>query len=277
MDLSQLKFLLKKYKLTPNKVRGQNFLVSDEVLDQILDAAQVSQQDFILEIGPGLGALTQRLVDQASQVVAFEIDKKFQMPLNKLAKVSKNLTIEWQDILSLTDQQWQKILFAHQIKNYKIVSNIPYYLTGKLVEKFISAKHKPVSMTLLVQKEVAERVTLKKNKHSLLSLAVSFYAQSKLAFIVTKDKFYPSPKVDSAILHISDIKAWPYKVDEQQVWQLVHRGMASKRKKLINNLSTDQSLDKKQLSKIFDDINLDQNIRAEDLAVQDWIALADNL
>ena len=274
MDLSQLKFLLNKYKLTPNKVRGQNFLVSDDILDSIIEAAEPDKQDLVLEIGPGLGALTQRLVIKAGQVIAFEIDKNFQVPLNKLAKISDNLQIQWQDILSLTDQQWQKFLFDHQAKNYKVISNIPYYLTGKLIEKFITAKQKPVSMTLLVQKEVAERITLKNQKHSLLSLAVAFYAQSKLIKIITKDNFYPQPEVDSAILQISDIKDWDYKADEQQVWQLVHRGLSAKRKKLINNLSNDSNIDKEQLIKIFDQLNLDKNIRAEDLSIQDWIDLA---
>jgi 16S rRNA (adenine1518-N6/adenine1519-N6)-dimethyltransferase len=132
-------------------------------------------------------------------------------------------------------------------------------------------------MTLLIQREVAERVIAKKNKHSLLSLAVSFYAQAKMAGLVDKNDFYPVPKVDSAILHIDNIRYWDHKADERRVWQLVHYGFASKRKKLANNLLSDQNLDKDAVSAVFTKLKLDKNIRAEDLSIDDWIALGQNL
>jgi 16S rRNA (adenine1518-N6/adenine1519-N6)-dimethyltransferase len=276
MNIEELKFLLKKYHLTPNKVRGQNFLVSDEVLDDIIVGANIDNDDLILEVGPGLGALTQRLLNSSRQVVALEVDKNLEELLYTLIKMNKNLEVIWQDILSLTDIQWQEILDKYKAKDYKIVANIPYYLTGKFVQKFVLAERKPLSMTLMVQKEVAERVVNSK-KQSLLSLSVAFYAQSKLIRVVTKDNFYPQPKVDSAILYIHDIKAWDYEADERQTWQIIKRGFAFKRKKLFNNLLSDKDIDKKKLGQIFDDIGLDSNIRAEKLNTEDWLNIAKRL
>jgi len=270
MTIEELKFLLKSYHLTPNKIRGQNFLVSDEVLDDIVTSSKIVKQDMVLEVGPGLGALTQRLVDNARQVVALEIDKNFQEVLHKLVKINKNLEIIWQDILSLTDKNWQDILDKYKASDYKIVANIPYYLTGKFIQKFVLAANKPSSMTLMVQKEVADRVTDKK-KQSLLSLAVAFYAKSQLVRVVTKDNFYPQPKVDSAILYIYDIKAWKYEVSEKKTWQIVKRGFAFKRKKLFNNLLTDYNIEKEKLNTIFSRLHLDMNIRAEKLKPEDWL------
>ena len=158
----------------------------------------------------------------------------------------------------------------YKTKDYKIVANIPYYLTGKFIQKFVLANKKPLSMTIMVQKEVAQRVVDNK-KQSLLSLAVAFYAKSKLIRIVNKDNFYPQPKVDSAILYIYDIKAWNYNVDEKRTWQIIKRGFAFKRKKLFNNLLSDPNIDKEKLQIVFDKIGLDSNIRAEKLNTNDWL------
>ncbi|MFA6466727.1 MAG: 16S rRNA (adenine(1518)-N(6)/adenine(1519)-N(6))-dimethyltransferase RsmA [Patescibacteria group bacterium] len=270
MTIEQLEFLLKTYHLTPNKIRGQNFLISDEVLDDIVASSKIDKETLVLEVGPGLGALTQRLIASAKQVVALEIDHNFKIVLDKLVKVNKNLEIIWQDILSLTDQKWQAILDRYNFRDYKIVANIPYYLTGKFIQKFVLADKKPLSMTLMLQKEVAQRVVDNK-KQSLLSLAVAFYAKSQLIRIVTRNNFYPQPKVDSAILYIYDIHSWNYDVPEKKTWQIVKRGFAFKRKKLFNNLLSDQNIDKEKLQAIFSKIGLDLNIRAEKLRVDDWL------
>ncbi|RJQ34753.1 ribosomal RNA small subunit methyltransferase A [Candidatus Parcubacteria bacterium] len=277
MTKKELDILLKKYNLTPNKIRGQNFLISDQVLTDIIGGADLSKDDLVLEVGPGLGALTVELIKTAGQVVAFEVDKNFARPLNKLKDVATNLEIIWQDILSLSDDFWQEVLFKYKKQDYKIVANIPYYLTNKFIQKFIMAANKPESMTLMVQKEVAERIVAKDAKQSLLSLSVAFYGQAKFLRLVTKDNFYPAPEVDSAIIHIFGIKAWPYEPSEKKTWQLVKRGFSSKRKKLINNLLSDPALDKNQVLKVFSDLKLDNNIRAEKLSTQNWLDLAVNL
>lgn len=276
MNIDQLKLLLQNYNLTPNKLRGQNFLVSDEVLEDIINLSGISKNDLVLEVGPGFGALTQKLSTVAKQVIALEIDQNFFKPLNKLIKLNPNIEIIWQDILSLTELRWQEILTQHKVSDYKIVANIPYYLTGKFIKKFLTAKKKPSSMTLMVQQEVAKRaVDLKKS--SLLSLSIAFYAKSTLAALVNKNNFYPKPKVDSAILYIYDIKNWSYDADEKKTWSLIKRGFAFKRKKLFNNLLTDPQISRENLTKVFDKFHLDLNIRAEKLTVNDWINIAKSL
>lgn len=274
MNLEELKFLLHKYHLTPNKVRGQNFLISDEVLADILQAADLKPGDLVLEVGPGLGALTTQLLARVKQVVAFEVDKNLANLLNSLVKANKNLDLHWQDILSLKERQWQDILVEYKTKKYKIVANIPYYLTGKFINQFLSFSNPPQSMILMVQREVAERVEAKDGKNSLLSLAVAFYGRAQIVRQVSKNNFFPVPKVDSAILKIDQIKAWSYKESELLVWQLIKRGMAHKRKKLFNNLLSDPNIAKDKLAKIFLALKIDQNARAEDLSKDLWLKLA---
>ncbi len=273
MNIEELKFLLKKYNLTPNKLRGQNFLIDDSVLEEIIDTADLSPSDLVLEVGPGLGALTASLTSQVKQVLALELDKNFEQALAKIAKVSPNLEIIWQDILSLQEQQWQAILSKYGVLEYKIVANIPYYLTGKFIQKFMNFKPAPKSLTLMIQKEVAQRLVASDQKQSLLSLAVAFYGQASLAAIVPKTCFYPEPQVDSAVININNIKAWPYRVDEKFTWQLIHRGFAQKRKKLINNILTDTRLEKAKVEQAFAKLNLDKNIRAENLSTKNWLDL----
>lgn len=271
MNLTELKFLLKKYQLTPNKIRGQNFLISDSVLDKIIEAADLKPGDQVLEIGAGLGALTSRLADSGAHVVSLEIDQNFKPALVSLQKAYSNLEIIWQDILSVKEgdlKNWFKN------KNYKIIANIPYYLTGKFLQKFLTGKYKPTSMALMIQKEVAERILALDQKQSLISLSINFYAKARLIQKVSNADFYPVPKVDSAIMQIDNIKDWSYKASEKKVWALVQAGFSHKRKKLVNNLSSSLKIDKKNLILALEKFQIDQNIRAEKLSVDNWLDLA---
>lgn len=277
MTKEEIKYLLQRYNLTPNKLRGQNFLLDEDVLDYIVSKAKVNKEDFVLEVGPGLGALTQKLSVAAGRVVAFEIEDSFRAPLDKIQKLSSNVEIIWQDILTLNSKQWQAILEQNKAKNYKIVANIPYYLTGKFIQKFVSFDPLPTSLTLMVQKEVAERIEAKDDKMSLLSLAVKLYGRVEMLRLVPKKCFWPEPKIDSAVIHISDIKKWSYPVEEKPTWQLIKRGFAKKRKKLINNLLSDPSLDKKSLLAAFTKLDLSENVRAENLSAMTWVKLAELL
>ncbi len=162
MTKVELKKLLNKYNLSPNKIRGQNFLISDNTLNIIIKKANIQVDELILEIGPGLGSLTKKLIKNSKKVIAIEVDKNFKNYLNFLKKDFDNLEIIWQDILSLTNKQFKKILIKSNLDNYKIVANIPYYLTSKLINKFLSFKKQPLNMILMVQKEVADRMVAKK-------------------------------------------------------------------------------------------------------------------
>ncbi len=277
MTIEEIKYLLQRYDLTPNKLRGQNFLLDEDVLDYIVTKAKVVKEDLILEVGLGLGALTQKLAAKNAQVVAFEIEDNFRAPLDKIKMLNKNVDIIWQDILTLNSKQWQAILDQKKVKHYKIVANIPYYLTGKFIQKFVSFDPLPDSLTLMVQKEVAERIEARDNKMSMLSLAVKLYAKVEMLRLVPKKCFWPEPKIDSAVIHIFDIKKWAYPVEEKKTWQLIKRGYAKKRKKLINNLLSDPEIEKKPLLEAFQDIGLDENIRAENLQPMTWVKLLELL
>lgn len=274
MTKTEIKYLLELYHIAPNKLRGQNFLLDEEVLDYIIKKAGVNKDDLVLEVGPGLGALTQKLALHAKQVIAFEIEENFASPLDKIQKMNSNVEIIWQDILKLNINQWQEIISSKKSKHYKIVANIPYYLTGKFIQKFVSFDPVPESLTLMVQKEVAERIEAKDGKMSLLALAVKLYAQVELLRLVGRDSFWPAPKVDSAIIHIFEIKKWSHPVDEKKTWQLIKRAYAKKRKKLVNNLLSDPSISKKELISALKSLGIDENVRAENLQAQDWVKLA---
>lgn len=274
MTKAEIKYLLELYHIAPNKLRGQNFLLDEEVLDYIIKKAGVNKDDLVLEVGPGLGALTQKLALHAKQVIAFEIEENFASPLDKIQKMNSNVEIIWQDILKLNINQWQEIISSKKSKHYKIVANIPYYLTGKFIQKFVSFDPVPESLTLMVQKEVAERIEAKDGKMSLLALAVKLYAQVELLRLVGRDSFWPAPKVDSAIIHIFEIKKWSHPVDEKKTWQLIKRAYAKKRKKLVNNLLSDPSISKKELISALKSLGIDENVRAENLQAQDWVKLA---
>jgi len=254
-----------------------DFLISNDVLDDIIQASEVNKNDLVLEVGPGLASLTQKLINNVDKIIAFEIEENFKPLLNKLEKTNSNLEIIWQNILSLTEDQWNIKLKENDKEEYKIVANIPYYLTAKFIQKFLLASKQPKSMTLMIQKEVAERITKANDKHTLLSLSVLLYAKAKIIQEVKNANFYPIPKVDSAIIHIYNIHSWDYNIDEKKTWQLIRRGFAHKRKKLINNLLSDSSLNKEKLVKIFNNLGLDLNIRAEKLSIDDWVFLSKQL
>ncbi|MGH7249714.1 MAG: 16S rRNA (adenine(1518)-N(6)/adenine(1519)-N(6))-dimethyltransferase RsmA, partial [Minisyncoccia bacterium] len=240
---------------------------SETALRKIVGAGEIKISDVILEIGPGKGALTEKLLQStASQVVAIEKDRElFEFLKNKFSKEirSKKLILLNEDILG----------FNMGEEKYKITANIPYNITGAILKKFLTAKNQPGLMVLMVQHEVARRIMATDKKESILSISVRAYGEPKLLMKVGARYFSPAPKVDSAILVIKNISRKLFKennVNEAKFWEIVKAGFAHKRKKLSSNL--------KNLSKKDDFIDLGglENKRAEDLALSGWILLAQN-
>ena len=260
---NSIKSTLSKYQIHPNKVMGQNFLIDKNVLDKIIEAAEIKKDDTILEIGPGLGILTIELAKRAKKVIAIEKDKNLAEILNDELRIEgiENVEIIQGDILKLPDS---KFLI---LDSYKLVANIPYYLTSPLIRKFLEIKNKPSLMVLMIQKEVAQRICARPPKMSLLSVAVQFYAKPEIISIVSKNSFYPKPKVDSAIIKITP-KTFP-KVDTEKFFELVKASFSSKRKMLKNNLKIDESILKK--------LGLNPKIRAENLTIENWIKLYEEI
>lgn len=274
LDISQIKNTLKEEDLKILKSLGQNFLTDEKVLEDIVAAAELKADDTVVEAGPGMGVLTLELAKKCKKVIAIEKDRKMSRFLKK--KVAEtmggtsNIEVINKDILKINLPQF---LLERGVSQYKIAANIPYYITSPIIKLFLEAEVKPQMMVLLVQKEVAERICASRGDMSVLALSVLLYGQPELVRKVSRDSFYPAPKVDSAILKIESIgKKYPSE-DYQKIFRLIKIGFASKRKKLANNLSAGLKMEKKEVENILAGLDIDKNARAQDLGVEDWVKI----
>ncbi|GAH47218.1 unnamed protein product, partial [marine sediment metagenome] len=241
MDLTSKKFiknLLKKHGVYPSKTLGQNFLISKGILEKILDAANLKSKDVVLEIGPGIGTLTKELAKKAKQVIAIEKDSKMIKILKETLRDLKNIELIQEDIL--------KYDFKSQVP-YKIVANLPYYITSPVLRKFLEIGSKPKEMILMVQKEVAQRIVASPPNMSILAISVQFFAKPEIISFVSKNCFWPQPKVDSAILKISQISMDLPPIDTDLFFKIVRAGFAQPRKQLVNSLSNELKLEKEKV------------------------------
>lgn len=259
---------------------GQNFLIDKTVLDRIIGASDLDKNDVVIEIGPGLGTLTQELSARCKKVIAIEKDKKMAEMLdnrmwNVKSGMSNNVEILNNDILKINMDELLK-KYAPSGK-YKLVSNIPYYITSPIIKLFLEAEIKPELIILLVQKEVAERICAKPGKLSILALSVQIYGEPSTVDYVDKSAFYPEPKVDSAILKIKNIKkTTPDRAPEnnKNLFRIIKIGFSSKRKKLANNLSAGLCINKKESEEILSKAGINLNARAQELRLEDWKKMA---
>ena len=265
MNVKDVKILLKKYGIRPLKSLGQNFLVNERVFDRIIRAAELSSNDIVLEIGPGIGNLTLRLGERVKKVIAIEKDKKMCEVLKNVLENQnvKNIKIINQDALKLDFNQYIQ-------KSYKLIANLPYYITSPVIRKFLELKKPPESMILMVQKEVAQRICAKPSKMSLLAVSVQFYAKPKIISYISKKSFWPRPKVDSAIIKIIPFKLSWSKRDTEKFFEIVKAGFSHPRKQLINNLSKGLNLEKQKIEKWLLQNKVRPEQRAETLSVEYW-------
>ncbi len=248
--------------VTPKKSLGQHWLHDKAVLKEIVDAAEVDSEDVVLEIGPGLGTLTAELINRAKKVIAVEFDQELARELKNRVK-AENLEVIEADIL--------KFDFSKLPKSYKVVANIPYYLTSNLIRRLCESGNPFQVASLLVQKEVAERVCAKPGQMSLLSVATQFYCQVGLGEVVPRELFTPAPKVDSQIL-VLQFRQQPLftNVDEKQFFRLVKAGFSERRKKLRSSLSGGLGIDKKKADLLLEKAGLDGNLRAQNFTLEQW-------
>lgn len=247
---------------TPKKSLGQHWLHDELSLEAMCLAADVQATDTVLEIGPGLGTLTKLLVAQAKQVVAVEFDHLLAQMLATRVKAN-NLTVVESDILGFD--------FSQLPKDYKIVANIPYYLTSNLVRVISETPNQPAKVALLVQKEVAERIAAQPGKMSLLSVSAQFYWDVQLYDEVPAELFTPPPKVDSQIVGFTR-RAQPLfpDVDPKQFFRIVKAGYSSRRKTLLNALSGGLGIDKAQAAKLLEVSGVEPGLRAQTLTLEQW-------
>ncbi len=296
MTTAELKTLLNQYHFGANKTYGQNFLLNDSVLKKMVETAKLTKNDAVLEIGPGIGNLTKELLENAKFVLSVEKDPKFLLILKSLKKQYKNFRYEIADVLKFDFQKelsnlssrpkWRDpSTSSRQVDttlgmtlSYKVVANIPYFITGKIIKVLLAAKFKPKSITMLVQKEVAQNIVAAPGKLNLLAISVQLYGKPVLAEIVRAADFYPAPKVDSAILHIELYQKQKYDIaDEKKFFGILHACFAGKRKQLHNTLVNNLKLDKNEVSRILQQLNINPAARPQELKIQQWIDLANEI
>jgi len=275
--LAQTKRLLRQFDLRARKGLGQHFLIDREVLGLITSAAELAPADLIVEVGPGLGILTKELARQAGWVIAIELDNKLAALLQQTLASFKNVTIINDDVLRIepgTLLQEPKARFPQATDSYKVVANLPYYITSPVLRHFLEASAKPQMMIVMVQKEVAEAIVAKPGEMSLLSVSVQFYGKPKIISYVPAQCFYPAPEVDSAILRI-DLYSQPAVAvtDEGSFFQLVRAGFAAPRKQMVNSLAQGLGLSKAEVLPLLERANIVSRRRAETLTLEEWARL----
>lgn len=257
MGMNTKKIKSRSSNLAPNLLLGQRFLVKKEVVNEILEAAGVSHDDIVLEVGPGRGILTEALAERAKKIIAVEKDARLSNYLERLFAGRKNVTIIEGDILKSDPKEYG--LLAGK---YKIVANLPYYLSSRFLRLFLEKSPQPHSMTLMLQYEVAKRLAAVPSQMNLLALSVQAYGRVRLIRKIPASYFKPRPKVDSAIVSITDIsKSFfeKHKLKEEQFFKILKRAFSQKRKILKNSLSIADSR------------------RPQELSLDDWAGLVDSL
>lgn len=249
----------------PNKSLGQHWLKDREVLAHIADCAEITPDDTVLEIGPGLGTLTSVLLARAKKVVAVEFDGKLAKKLPGQFP-GKNLEVIQSDILSFD--------LSDLPPGYKVVANVPYYITSKIIQLLMTAENKPTLTVLLVQKEVAERLAARPGDMSILAVSAQLFAEAHLGDIVPAILFTPPPKVDSQVV-ILRTRPYPLVVKEQEkaFFRLVKAGFSAKRKKIVSSLSGGLHKDKSDTVALLEKAHISPDVRAEELAIQDWLRI----
>ncbi|MFH1145875.1 MAG: 16S rRNA (adenine(1518)-N(6)/adenine(1519)-N(6))-dimethyltransferase RsmA [bacterium] len=272
----KVKLLVKEGGIRPSKAKGQSFLVDEHVTEQMVAIAGVNKNTSVLEIGPGLGIMTERLVKEAKKVLAVELDNKLYQLLEQVFYNQQNLTLRHEDILDVPLAEIVKCLG----REYIIVANIPYAISSPLFKKFLTQEPKPKTMTVLVQKEVAERITAGVGGTSLLSLAVQTYGKPEMMELVPKEAFYPVPKVTSAILHVDLSKPglkFKNKEEEKRFWQVARIGFSARRKQLHNNLVAGLMMTQERVKEVLEAVGIEEKARPQELTLEQQQSQSSNL
>ncbi|MDO8566399.1 MAG: 16S rRNA (adenine(1518)-N(6)/adenine(1519)-N(6))-dimethyltransferase RsmA [Candidatus Moranbacteria bacterium] len=255
-------------RVKAKKSLGQNFLQDAEVIEKIFEVANVQKTDWVFEIGPGTGVLAFRLSDQVEKLLAIEIDHRLVERLQQHFVDSKSVSILEGNILDMDLKELFEA-FGFDEHPYKIIANIPYYITAPIIKTLLSLKYQPQSLTLMVQNEVADRLAAKPGGMSLLSIMAQYYATVEKKFFVQREAFDPVPDVDSAVIQIIPRRAYNPEED-RRIFRLARAGFAARRKTLANNLSSGLSIAKETVEEKLKLLGLRPDIRAQALSIEDW-------
>jgi len=265
--LAKTREICRLFEIKPTRSKGQNFLINEKIYNDIIQAADLKPDDTVLEVGPGLGFLTMKLVKQVKKVIAVELDDRLADYLQTGVKSLdiENVTVINEDILKFNLRK-----LAGQ--KYKVVANLPYNITSIFLRQFLDSQNRPESLILMLQKEVAERICARPPEMSILAVSVQYYGEPKIIRIVKAGNFWPEPEVDSAIIRIDT-----YPIADQQTpesnklfFRLVRMGFSAKRKMLKNNLAGGLKIEAKIILDILTQLQFDPKIRAEELSLSAW-------
>ena len=273
--LGEIRETCRMFEIKPSRSKGQNFLINEKIYDEIVKAAEITENDTVLEIGPGLGLLSFKLALKAKRVLAVEIDSQLAgyLEMASAAKNTENLEIYNEDILRFNLPEK-----LSPLEEYKIVANLPYNITSIFLRLFLSNPRRPKSLVLMLQKEVAKRIVATAPDMSLLALSVQYFAQAEIVREVKAGNFWPEPKVDSAIIKLT-VKPEFLKTnqdneksreEEKMFFRLAKISFSAKRKMLKNNLSGGLKIEGKRIAELLAENNFNSKVRAEDLSLDDW-------
>ena len=280
--LQETKFIMKKYNIKANKNLGQNFLVSNDAINQIVNSGEIEKDDLIIEIGPGLGTLTKELLEKAKKVICVELDNKMVEILNERFSLYGNLEILNQDILKTDLKEIiKKEKNQNNIKDVKIIANLPYYITTPIIMKLLEEKLDLKSITVMIQKEVAERLiaTPGEKNTGAITYTVYYYAEAKKITEVPNTSFIPEPEVTSEVIRLDIRKNPPVETkDTEMMFKIIKNAFMQRRKTLLNSLTNTKIFkNKEEGTKILKTLNLNENIRAEELTLKKFAEITDLL
>ena len=275
--LEETNFILKKYNIRANKSLGQNFLINQNVIDEIVGSAEISKDDLIIGIGPGLGTLTKQLLEKAGKVICIELDERMVKILNDRFSLYENFEIINEDVLKV---DLNKII-EKENKKCKIVANLPYYITTPIIMKLLENKLNIESITVMIQKEVAERLiaTQGEKLSGAITYTVYYYCESKKILEVPPESFIPEPEVTSEVIKLHLRKEPPVKIqDTKKMFSIIKVAFMQRRKTLLNALTNGNIMKNKQeAAEVFQKLRINENARAEELTIQQFAELANHI
>ena len=273
---NETKFILNKYGIHANKSLGQNFLINEEVINQIIEKAEIDEKDLVIEIGPGLGTLTSRLLEKSGKVICVELDDRMITILNDRFKLYNNFELIHDDILKVDlDKIIKENLFKNNnIKKIKIVANLPYYITTPIIMKLLEEKLNITSITVMIQKEVADRlIAVPGDKNAgAITYSVYYYAEAEKVLDVENNSFIPEPSVTSTVIKLNIRKEPVIQIkDEKLMFKIIKQAFMQRRKTLVNALSNmDIFKSKEEIIKMLEDLNINTKVRGEALTIEQY-------
>ena len=275
-SLKETKFLINKYNIRANKNLGQNFLIDDNVINKIVEAADIGKEDLVIEIGPGLGTLTSLLLEKAKKVICIELDERMVEILTDRFKLYDNFEIIQDDVLKL-DLKGLIKKNKSEYRNVKIVANLPYYITTQIITKLLEDELDLESITVMIQKEVADRlIEVPGGKNTgAITYCINYYCETSSIIEVPKESFIPAPKVTSEVIKLTLRKTPPVKVDKKEMFKIIKFAFMQRRKTLVNSLTNAKYFaSKEEAIELLKKLEINENIRPEKLSLEEFAKIS---